>query len=314
MAPKNLSKTDPIDHANAKSLVDFERDYLPPRSSYTPYVIPSRSPQSEVDIELHTPETLSSAELTTLLDLVAKTSGKHYRASAMGWNQRKKRAEMRLRDLKYLVVRGRGELDREGGGEGKDVGGDEKEGEKVGEKGEVKVNEGRVGRDQAVVGKKRKRTTDEDADTEKSPPNPSEKQPPEILGFASFMPTYEDGKKVIYVYEIHLEEQLRGLVSIHNYPIQSNPTPIFQLQSTLTSNPRRTKLSQTLMSLIQHAAEKIPGVEKVMLTCFTANAAARRFYERLGYEVDEFSPEPRVMRGGKEVRADYMILSRGVGG
>ncbi|PQE13983.1 Acyl- N-acyltransferase protein [Rutstroemia sp. NJR-2017a BBW] len=261
MAPKNPSKTDPIDHANAKSLVDFERDYLPPRSSYTPYGIPP----GEVDISLHTPETLSSAELTMLLDLVAKTSGKHYRASTWGWNQRKKRAEMRLRDLKYLVVRGR------------NARGDEK--------GEEKVDGDEVGRDQAVVGKKRKRTTDEDVNAEKQTPNPEETQKPEILGFASFMPTYEDGKKVIYVYEIHLEEQLRG-----------------------------TKLSQTLMSLIQHAAEKIPGVEKVMLTCFTANAAARRFYERLGYEVDEFSPEPRVMRGGKEVRADYVILSRGVRG
>jgi RimJ/RimL family protein N-acetyltransferase len=68
------------------------------------------------------------------------------------------------------------------------------------------------------------------------------------------------------------------------------------------------------MSLIQHVAEKISGVEKVMLTCFTANAAARRFYERLGYELDEYSPQPRVMRGGKKVLADYLILSRDVGG
>lgn len=68
------------------------------------------------------------------------------------------------------------------------------------------------------------------------------------------------------------------------------------------------------MSLIQHTAEKIPGVEKVMLTCFTANISARRFYEKLGYEVDEYSPQPRVMRGGKKVEADYLILSRQVGG
>ena len=36
-----------------------------------------------------------------------------------------------------------------------------------------------------------------------------------------------------------------------------------------------------------------------------------RFYERLGYEKDEFSPEPRVLRNGTVVEIDYVILSKG---
>ena len=31
-----------------------------------------------------------------------------------------------------------------------------------------------------------------------------------VEGFVSFMPTYEDGYPVIYCYEIHLGEELRG--------------------------------------------------------------------------------------------------------
>ena len=34
------------------------------------------------------------------------------------------------------------------------------------------------------------------------------------------------------------------------------------------------------------------GFEKVMLTCFEANEGALRMYEKLGYELDESSPDP----------------------
>lgn len=35
-----------------------------------------------------------------------------------------------------------------------------------------------------------------------------------IKGFTSLMPTYEQGQPVIYCYEIHLQEDLRGCVSL----------------------------------------------------------------------------------------------------
>ena len=66
------------------------------------------------------------------------------------------------------------------------------------------------------------------------------------------------------------------------------------------------------MSLLASIARAIPGVEKTMLTCFTANEAALKFYKKLGYEKDEYSPEPKRLKGGKVLENDYVILSKRV--
>lgn len=59
-----------------------------------------------------------------------------------------------------------------------------------------------------------------------------------------------------------------------------------------------------------NAAENIPGIVKVMLTCFVTNDSGMKFYERLGFTTDDFSPRERKLRGGKTVKPDYVILSR----
>ncbi|MCJ1294009.1 hypothetical protein MMC34_005566 [Xylographa carneopallida] len=105
--------------------------------------------------------------------------------------------------------------------------------------------------------------------------------PPE--GFLSFMLTYEDGKEVIYVYEVHLAETLR-----------------------------KGGLGKLLVGLVEEVGCKV-GVEKAMLTVFVANEGARSFYERLGYDVDEFSPGERKLRGGVVIVPDYVILSKRLG-
>jgi GNAT superfamily N-acetyltransferase len=105
-----------------------------------------------------------------------------------------------------------------------------------------------------------------------------------IAGFASFMPTVEDGREVVYVYEIHLGETLRG-----------------------------SGLGRRLMGVVEHCAREM-GVERVMLTSFTRNRAARRFYERLGYGRDEFSPMPKELRDGTRVEPGYVIMSKAVEG
>ncbi|MCJ1322340.1 hypothetical protein MMC15_007688 [Xylographa vitiligo] len=105
--------------------------------------------------------------------------------------------------------------------------------------------------------------------------------PPE--GFLSFMLTYEDGEEVIYVYEVHFAEALR-----------------------------KRGLGRLLMGLVEEVGRKV-GVEKAMLTVFVANRGARSFYERLGYDVDEFSPEERKLRGGIVIVPDYVILSKSLG-
>ncbi|KAM0667487.1 hypothetical protein ACQRIU_003352 [Beauveria bassiana] len=102
----------------------------------------------------------------------------------------------------------------------------------------------------------------------------------EIRAFTSFMPTWEDNKPVVYCYEIHLLPELEG-----------------------------TGLGRLLMSHVTTAADRIGALHKTMLTCFTANARARRFYEKLGFAVDDSSPRPRRLRD-KVVEPEYVIMYR----
>ncbi len=55
------------------------------------------------------------------------------------------------------------------------------------------------------------------------------------------------------------------------------------------------------------------GMEKTMLTVFRSNEGARKFYEGLGYGVDDFSPGPKRLRGGRVMEPEYLILSKGLG-
>ncbi|APA07233.1 hypothetical protein SS1G_04033 [Sclerotinia sclerotiorum 1980 UF-70] len=248
---------DPITTACAKSLEDFERDYMPPRSSYALYTPPPKKdvPAKSYKIDLYKADTLHAKDLTACLNLIEKTSGRHYRGSKLGWNGMRKRREMGLLDLRYLVVR-----ESVGGGAWEDV--DEGEDVCIGEAGEEE--KGMIVQEQE---------------------HGKEKREGEIKGFMSFMPTFEDGFKVIYLYEIHLPEELRS-----------------------------TGLGTHLMTLLTSISRAIPGVEKIMLTCFVANKEALGFYKKFGFEIDEYSPEPKRLKGGRLVQSDYVILSRRVEG
>jgi N-alpha-acetyltransferase 40 len=63
------------------------------------------------------------------------------------------------------------------------------------------------------------------------------------------------------------------------------------------------------MGYAQSTASNIPGVGKAMLTCFKSNKSGLRFYDKLGFVLDESSPRDRRLRGGKVVTSDYVILS-----
>jgi ribosomal protein S18 acetylase RimI-like enzyme len=110
-----------------------------------------------------------------------------------------------------------------------------------------------------------------------------DRQDNRILGFISFMFTFDDppheDREVVYIYEIHLHEHLRG-----------------------------KGLGSHLIGFVESVSRKCK-VEKTMLTVFTANEGARRMYERKGYEKDECSPNDRVMRS-KVVKADYIVMSK----
>lgn len=166
---------------------------------------------------------MSEADFEACFHLIAMSSAAEYSGSSMGWSPASKRAEMRLPDMRYLVLRS---------------------------KGAYNGNQG------------------EDDDEQR------------ILGFLSCMVTYEDGKEVIYCYEIHLSPDARG-----------------------------RGLGQVLMMQLEEIGRRV-GLEKAMLTVFKVNEKAIRFYERLGYTVDEFSPSPRKLRNGTIKEADYLILSK----
>ena len=177
----------------------------------------SRATDERCCINLETSSSISHDDLRTCFNLIRSTSAQDYAASSVGWHPKQKLKEMRLPDLRYMLVR-------------------------------------------EIVQDK----------TQVSP----------IGGFASFMLTYEDGEEVIYVYEIHLTVGLRG-----------------------------KGFGKHLMTIIEEVGRRA-GMAKCMLTVFSCNAAAIAFYTRIGYQIDEFSPEPRKLRNGVIKEPDYNILSK----
>ena len=101
-----------------------------------------------------------------------------------------------------------------------------------------------------------------------------------VEGFLSFMLTWEDGVEVVYCYEVHLDEGVRG-----------------------------RGVGKRLMGCLEEVGRKAE-VEKAMLTVFKKNRAAVRFYEGLGYGEDEFSPRPKKLRNGVVKELDYLIMSK----
>lgn len=115
-----------------------------------------------------------------------------------------------------------------------------------------------------------------EADSEENNNNASE----DLIGFLSFMLTHEDGYEVIYCYEIHLQTEFQG-----------------------------SGAGKTLMDIMEMVGKRAE-VAKAMLTVFVENKGALKFYEKLGYVKDEFSPAPRKLRNGVMKNPTYLILSK----
>ncbi|KAI5245173.1 hypothetical protein E4T43_03304 [Aureobasidium subglaciale] len=101
-----------------------------------------------------------------------------------------------------------------------------------------------------------------------------------IVGFLSFMITQEEEENVVYIYEIHISEHFRGC-----------------------------GLGRHLFNVVEHIG-RTTAMDKSMLTVFKSNTRARNWYASRGYEVDEISPKPRKLRGGRSIESDYEILSK----
>ncbi|KAF3918340.1 hypothetical protein ABW21_db0207242 [Orbilia brochopaga] len=101
-----------------------------------------------------------------------------------------------------------------------------------------------------------------------------------FIGFLEFMITEEEGSEVIYTYELDI------------IPSQ-----------------QKLGLGKCLLEVAEEFGKRV-GVEKAMLTVFDSNKGARRFYEREGYDLDEISPEPKILRSGLVKPPTFHILSK----
>ena len=193
----------------------------------------TKVPTNFTPLDIYSASTISSSDLEACLDLIELTSSEAYAASGAGWSRPKKRKEMKLPDMKYLIIRA--------GPSATSTGPDADRG-----------------------------------DEPKSGPRKGNA----VLGFLSFMVTYEDGVEVVYCYEIHLAAEARG-----------------------------RGLGGLLMGRMEEVGKRV-GLKKAMLTVFKSNVVACEFYFRGGYVVDEYSPRPRRLRNGTVKEYDYMILSK----
>lgn len=235
-----------VERTNELTIEEFTSRYVIPLITATQEDTENNSLEKKTSIAAETPQldvysaaTISRADLEACLNLVEFTSGADYASSGVGWSRPKKRKEMKLPDMKYLILRS-------------DAG-------------------------QASDASQR----DDTAKVSDKPSSPSGLgNHSNVLGFLSFMVTYEDGKEVVYCYEIHLSPRARG-----------------------------RGLGVLLMTRMEEIG-RLVGLEKAMLTVFKCNATARRFYEKAGYEVDEYSPQSRRLRNGTIKEFDYLILSK----
>lgn len=166
-----------------------------------------------------TNDTIDEDDFERCFRLVERTSSATYRASSGGWSAVKKRKEMELLDIRYLLLKSVEHNCRTGS----------------------------------------------------------------VKGFLSFMITIEDEHEVCYVYELHLRKEMQG-----------------------------RGVGKWMMKQVEKIGRRA-GMEKTMLTVFRSNEGARKFYEGLGYGVDDFSPGPKRLRGGRVMEPEYLILSKGLG-
>lgn len=243
--PKTPKPTPYVESINALSPKDFYYNYCRPvqvvekshrirefhlnstllkEEPEDPTAMTLAEPLQEMNVIIKAASQLYPEDLDDCFNFIEQTSRADYEASSMGWSPAKKQKEMRLPDLKYLLLLAT------------------------------------------------KYETENDCDGE---------YVNKVIGFLSFMPTYEDGHRVFYIYEIHLHPSMQGF-----------------------------GLGTILMKVAESIGRNTDELEKMMLTVFRSNGPAQRFYERLGWSVDENSPEWVQLRGGRRRDCDYQIWSK----
>ena len=92
-----------VEILNTLSLADFRARFWPPNARF----MPAHHAPDDVPWDLHfqTSSTMSERELNWSFQLIHETSSKQYAASSLGWHPIKKKREMRLLDLKYILAK-----------------------------------------------------------------------------------------------------------------------------------------------------------------------------------------------------------------
>ncbi|KAK2766678.1 hypothetical protein FQN54_005991 [Arachnomyces sp. PD_36] len=230
-----------IERVNALPLQQFIEQYIPQEALGSSISIPRTLKEAEdrgdsdngtlnelpqhYSLDIHSSKSIPESDFDACFNLIKLTSSEAYKHSTVGWSRAKKRSEMKLLDMKYILLR----------------------------RLQPKESNSEAGQEKGVS---------------------------DVEGFLSFMVTYEDEVEVIYCYEIHLSPSIQN-----------------------------KGLGKRLIGLYEAIGRNV-GLEKAMLTVFRSNEMSRRFYEKLGYEEDEFSPRPKRLRNGVVKEPDYIILSK----
>lgn len=98
-----LSMQTTLREANAKTVSEFERDYLPLDSDWKNWTHPQTGLTYEINF--HSSASLPPQDLDRCFNLIEESSSENYRKSQHGWNPHFKRYEMQLPDLKYILVK-----------------------------------------------------------------------------------------------------------------------------------------------------------------------------------------------------------------
>ncbi|KAL8954343.1 MAG: hypothetical protein Q9183_007182 [Haloplaca sp. 2 TL-2023] len=86
-----------IEDANALSLSTYQQRYLPAS-------LDKVADEQHWNVKFESSSTISSIDFDTCLSLIANSSSKAYATSSTGWSPAKKRKEMKLPDLHYLLL------------------------------------------------------------------------------------------------------------------------------------------------------------------------------------------------------------------
>ncbi|KAL4878411.1 acyl-CoA N-acyltransferase [Aspergillus karnatakaensis] len=117
--PKLKAKRKPlplVERTNALSLEEFVTTYIP--TSEIHFQTGGRAPQPQetgdlsadtanqtYTISVYSASTIPDKELDSCLNLIELTSSAAYKASSSGWSPTEKRKEMKLPDMKYMILR-----------------------------------------------------------------------------------------------------------------------------------------------------------------------------------------------------------------